>query len=65
LSKRFGDVPAVENLSFVARAGAVTGFAWNERRGQDDHPGVLATAAGLPATPVDALRDDVGLAARR
>ena len=26
LSKRFGDVSAVEDLSFTARRGAVTGF---------------------------------------
>ena len=35
LSKRFGPVTAVDDLSFTVRPGRVTGFLGPERRGQD------------------------------
>src|SRR4051794_26917422 len=112
LSKRFGDVVAVEDLSFDVRAGAVTGFlgpngagksttlrmllglvrptrgsaliagrpytelrdpvrhvgavlesdSFHPGRRARDHLRVLATAAGLPLSRVDAVLDEVGLA---
>jgi ABC-2 type transport system ATP-binding protein len=112
LTKRFGDVVAVDGLSFSARAGAVTGFlgpngagksttlrallglvrptagtaviggrsyaaldepfrhvgavleadAFHPGRRARDHLRVLATAAGLPLTRVDAVLGEVDLA---
>ncbi len=110
LSKRFGDVAAVDDLSFTAREGAVTGFlgpngagktttlrmllglvarpaarqrsaarptptstqpfrhvgavleadAFHPGRRARDHLRVLAVAAGLPLSRVDAVLDEVG-----
>src|SRR4051794_3080027 len=112
LSKHFGNVVAVEDLSFDVRAGAVTGFlgpngagksttlrmllglvrpasgraliagrpyaqladpvrhvgavlesdSFHPGRRARDHLRVLATAAGLPFSRVDAVLDEVGLA---
>src|SRR6195952_1185609 len=111
LSKRFGDVTAVDDLSFTVREGAVTGFlgpngagksttlrmllglvtptggtatlggkrpagpaapsrhvgailetdAFHPGRRARDHLGVLALAAGLPLSRVDAVLDEVDL----
>jgi|tagenome__1003787_1003787.scaffolds.fasta_scaffold20900186_2 ABC-2 type transport system ATP-binding protein len=111
LSKRFGDVVAVDDLSFDVRAGAVTGFlgpngagksttlrmllglvaptgggavidgrsyaelnhparrvgavleseSFHPGRRARDHLRVLATAAELPLSRVDAVLDEVGL----
>ena len=111
LTKRFGDVTAVDDLSFSARAGAVTGFlgpngagksttlrmllglvsptagtatidgqpyaalaqpfrrvgavletdAFHPGRRAHDHLRVLAGAAGLPLSRVDAVLAEVGL----
>ena len=112
LSKRFGEVTAVDDLSFTAREGAVTGFlgpngagksttlrmllglvtptegsatfdgvpyaelhepsrrvgamletgAFHPGRRAGDHLRILATAAGLPTTRVDAVLREVDLA---
>jgi ABC-2 type transport system ATP-binding protein len=112
LSKRFGDVAAVDDLSFTVREGAVTGFlgpngagksttlrmllglvtpsggtatiggrryadldapfrhvgaileadAFHPGRRARDHLHVLAVAAGLPLSRVDAVLDEVDLA---
>src|SRR4051794_14567076 len=112
LSKRFGDVAAVDDLSFTVRAGTVTGFLRPHRAGKSTtprmllglvtptagtatiggkryadldapfrhvgaileadafHPGrrardhlrVLALAAGLPVSRVEAVLDEVDLA---
>jgi ABC-2 type transport system ATP-binding protein len=112
LSKRFGDVAAVDDLSFTVREGAVTGFlgpngagksttlrmllglvtptggtatiggkryadldvpfrhvgaileadAFHPGRRARDHLRVLALAAGLPLSRVDAVLDEVDLA---
>src|SRR3954469_1575510 len=112
LSKRFGEVTAVDDLSFTAREGAVTGFlgpngagksttlrmllglvtpsegnatidgvpyaelhepsrrvgamletdAFHPGRRARDHLRIIATAAELPLSQVDAVLDEVGLA---
>jgi hypothetical protein len=36
LTKRFGEVSAVTELSFALAAGTITGFLRSERRWQDD-----------------------------
>ena len=37
LTKRFGNVLAVDNLSFALEAGTITGFLGPNRRGTEDY----------------------------
>ena len=49
LSKRFGAVTAVDDLSFTVEPGRVTGFLGPERRGQDHDPADAARARAADA----------------